>query len=214
MLLDGPPEPPEFAPHRLVEDPPERLRICMGLRYPDSPAGERTCGLGSCTRTARLSGRSGLWHAPELISRTPGTQTKAKISGLARQQQISLTVRSPYSPMHSQTPLYPLTSLRPAPCRKHVSSFSASPLWPASSLSPLATCRLPHSPHVTFGSDRIRTYRGRTKIRVRRVAIDYPHQNACRRKRDQEQRRLKTAGAEPEFPSVPKEPQRETRRDK
>ena len=50
----------------------------MGLRSPDSPAGERTRGLGSRTRTARLSGRSGLWHAPELICRTPGTRTKAK----------------------------------------------------------------------------------------------------------------------------------------
>ena len=67
---------------------------------------------------------------------------------------------------------------------------------------------------VTFGSDQIRMYRGKTKRRVRRTAIDCPHQNACRRKRDQEQRRLKTAGAEPEFPSVPKEPQRDARRDK
>ena len=34
---------------------------------------------------------------------------------------------------------------------------------------------------VTFGSDRIRTYRGKTKRRVRRTAIDCPPQNACRR---------------------------------
>ena len=34
---------------------------------------------------------------------------------------------------------------------------------------------------VTFGSDRIRTYRGKTKDRVRRTAINCPHQNACRR---------------------------------
>ena len=45
---------------------------------------------------------------------------------------------------------------------------------------------------------------GGTKRRVRRVAIDYPHQNVCRRKRVQEQRRQETAGAEPEDLSVPK----------
>ena len=37
------------------------------------------------------------------------------------------------------------------------------------------------SVYVTFGSDRIRTYRGKTRNRVRRTAIDCPHQNACRR---------------------------------
>ena len=54
-------------------------------------------------------------------------------------------VRSLCSLTHSRT-RYPLISLRPAPCQKHASSSSASPQWPASFLSPLATCCLSRSP--------------------------------------------------------------------
>ena len=73
--------------------------------------------------------------------------------GLRQNQRInkeltksSRTARSPYSPTHSQTPQYPLASLRLAPCWKHVSSSSTSPWWPASFLLPPRTCCQPHSP--------------------------------------------------------------------
>ena len=72
--------------------------------------------------------------------------------GLRQSQRINeVTTKSSHMvhslcfPMHSRT-WYPLTSWRPAPCRKHISFSSASPWWPASFLSPPVTYHLPHSP--------------------------------------------------------------------
>ena len=65
-----------------------------------------------------------------------------------------------------------------------------------------------------FGSDRIQTYReeGEKSSPVDSYRLSSPECVPGVRERDQ--RRLKTARAEPEFPSVLKEPQRDTRRDK
>ena len=68
--------------------------------------------------------------------------------------------------------------------------------------------------NVTFGSDQIRTYQGRGK---RPSPVDsYQLSSPERVLRETRSRpeETKTAGAEPEFPSVPKEPQRDTRGDK
>ena len=44
----------------------------------------------------------------------------------------------------------------------------------------------------------------RAKDRVRQIAINYPHQNACQRDEYENRGEDETAEAKPEFPSVPK----------